>query len=128
RSDTVLFDVELDSCSTSCPTGSPTPAYLRVDTPASIRFITTTVSDRDPRSSRTSRPAAPARHRPSGPAAGGPAPAGRPTSSTQPHDRGAWRSDPGSSGPSGHHPVDLGLHQLVHDAQPHADAQREQSL
>jgi hypothetical protein len=43
-SETVLFDVERDSCSTSCPTGSPTPTYLRVDTPASIRFITTTVS------------------------------------------------------------------------------------
>ena len=40
------FDVE--SCatprSTSWPTGSPTPAYLRVETPASVRFITTHVS------------------------------------------------------------------------------------
>ena len=42
RSETVLFDVERDSRSTSSPTGSPTPAYLRVDTPASIRSITTT--------------------------------------------------------------------------------------
>jgi hypothetical protein len=38
------FDVERDSRSTSSPTGSPTPAYLRVETPASIRFITTHVS------------------------------------------------------------------------------------
>ena len=43
-SDTVLLPVERDSRSTSSPTGSPTPAYLRVDTPASIRSITTTVS------------------------------------------------------------------------------------
>ena len=43
-SEIVLFDVERDSRSTSSPTGSPTPAYLRVETPASIRFITTTVS------------------------------------------------------------------------------------
>ena len=35
-SDTVDFDVELHSRSTSWPTGSPTEAYLRVDTPASI--------------------------------------------------------------------------------------------
>jgi hypothetical protein len=43
-SDTVLLPVDRDSRSTSSPTGSPTPAYLRVETPASIRFITTTVS------------------------------------------------------------------------------------
>ena len=42
--DTVLFDVALDSCSTSSPTGSPTCANLRVETPASIRSITALVS------------------------------------------------------------------------------------
>jgi hypothetical protein len=40
----VLFDVELASRSTSSPTGSPTTAKLRVETPASIRSITARVS------------------------------------------------------------------------------------
>src|SRR5205085_801041 len=43
-SDTVLFDVELDSGSTSSPTGSPTTANLRVETPASTRSITARVN------------------------------------------------------------------------------------
>ena len=43
-SETVLFDVEVDDCSTSSPTGSPTRANLRVETPASIRSITARVS------------------------------------------------------------------------------------
>jgi hypothetical protein len=42
--DTVLLPVERESRSTSPPIGSPTRAYLRVETPASIRFITTHVS------------------------------------------------------------------------------------
>ena len=36
--------VAVADCSTSRPTGSPTLAYLRVDTPASIRFMTASVS------------------------------------------------------------------------------------
>jgi hypothetical protein len=43
-SDTVLFDVDVLDASTSSPTGSPTCAYLRVETPASIRSITARVS------------------------------------------------------------------------------------
>jgi hypothetical protein len=43
-SDTVDLAVELASCSTSSPTGSPTTANLRVETPASIRSITARVS------------------------------------------------------------------------------------
>ena len=43
-SETVLFDVELASCSTSSPTGLPTRANLRVEMPASIRSITARVN------------------------------------------------------------------------------------
>ena len=43
-SDTDVFDVAPDACSTSSPTGSPTPANLRAETPASIRSITALVS------------------------------------------------------------------------------------
>ena len=43
-SDTDVFDVDELEASTSLPTGSPTPANLRVETPASIRSITARVS------------------------------------------------------------------------------------
>jgi len=43
-SDTVDFDVAVDDCSTSAPTGSPTRANFLVETPASIRSITALVS------------------------------------------------------------------------------------
>jgi len=43
-SETVLLLVELESFSTSSPTGSPTVANRRVETPASIRSITARVS------------------------------------------------------------------------------------
>ena len=43
-SDTDVFDVDEAACSTSLPTGSPTRANLRVETPASIRSITARVS------------------------------------------------------------------------------------
>jgi hypothetical protein len=43
-SDVVVLPVEEDACSTSLPTGSPTRANLRVETPASIRSITARVS------------------------------------------------------------------------------------
>jgi hypothetical protein len=43
-SDTDVFDVAAAESSTSWPTGSPTTANLRVDTPASIRSITARVS------------------------------------------------------------------------------------
>jgi len=43
-SDTVDFDVAEQESSTAAPTGSPTRANLRVETPASIRFITARVS------------------------------------------------------------------------------------
>ena len=39
-SDTVLFRVEVAARSTVSPTGSPTRANFRVETPASIRSIT----------------------------------------------------------------------------------------
>jgi hypothetical protein len=43
-SDTDVFDVDEDVCSTASPTGSPTRANFLVETPASIRFITARVS------------------------------------------------------------------------------------
>jgi hypothetical protein len=43
-SDTELFFVAVAVCSTSVPTGSPTRANLRVETPASIRSITARAS------------------------------------------------------------------------------------
>jgi hypothetical protein len=43
-SETVVLDVEDDDRSTSLPTGSPTRANLRVETPASIRSITARVN------------------------------------------------------------------------------------
>ena len=43
-SDTEVFDVAEAASSTSLPTGSPTPAKRRVETPASIRSITARVS------------------------------------------------------------------------------------
>ena len=43
-SDVVVFDVDEEDRSTSLPTGSPTCANLRVETPASIRSITARVS------------------------------------------------------------------------------------
>ncbi|MFN8215183.1 MAG: hypothetical protein U0R71_01165 [Solirubrobacterales bacterium] len=43
-SETDVLDVAEASCSTSAPTGSLTPANLRVETPASIRSITARVS------------------------------------------------------------------------------------
>ena len=43
-SDTDVFDVAEDERSTSSPTGSPTTANLRVETPASTRSITARVS------------------------------------------------------------------------------------
>ena len=43
-SDTVLFEVADAVCSTPVPTGSPTRANLRVETPASIRSNTAPVS------------------------------------------------------------------------------------
>jgi hypothetical protein len=43
-SETVDLLVEELAASTSAPTGSPTRAYLRVETPASIRSITARVS------------------------------------------------------------------------------------
>ena len=43
-SDTDVFDVAVLDVSTSSPTGSPTPAKRRVETPASIRSITARVS------------------------------------------------------------------------------------
>ena len=43
-SDTVDFEVAEAESSTVVPTGSPTPANLRVETPASIRSITARVS------------------------------------------------------------------------------------
>ena len=42
-SDTAVFDVNEAARSTSSPTGSPTRANLRVETPASIRSITARV-------------------------------------------------------------------------------------
>jgi hypothetical protein len=43
-SETAVFAVDEDACSTSLPTGSPTSAKRRVETPASIRSITARVS------------------------------------------------------------------------------------
>jgi hypothetical protein len=43
-SDTDVLPVAEDDSSTSLPTGSPTQAYLRVETPASMRSITARVS------------------------------------------------------------------------------------
>jgi hypothetical protein len=43
-SEIVHFEVAVEASSTSAPTGSPTWAYLRVETPASIRSITARVS------------------------------------------------------------------------------------
>ena len=43
-SDTDVLDVDAAACSTSAPTGSPTRAKRRVETPASIRSITARVS------------------------------------------------------------------------------------
>jgi len=43
-SDVVVFAVDEDACSTSLPTGSPTRAKRRVETPASIRSITARVN------------------------------------------------------------------------------------
>jgi hypothetical protein len=43
-SEIVDFEVAVEASSTSAPTGSPTWAYLRVETPASIRSITARVS------------------------------------------------------------------------------------
>ena len=43
-SDTDVFDVDELEASTALPTGSPTPAKRRVETPASIRSITARVS------------------------------------------------------------------------------------
>jgi len=44
HSDTEVFDVAVADRSTSSPTGSPTRANLRAETPASIRSITALVS------------------------------------------------------------------------------------
>jgi len=43
-SETAVFAVDDDACSTSLPTGSPTCANWRVETPAGIRSITARVS------------------------------------------------------------------------------------
>jgi hypothetical protein len=43
-SETVVLPVDEDDASTSSPTGSPTRAKRRVETPASIRSITARVS------------------------------------------------------------------------------------
>ncbi|MEA2373178.1 MAG: hypothetical protein QOH12_3572 [Solirubrobacteraceae bacterium] len=99
-SEIVLFLVDVAVWSTCSPTGSPTRANFRVETPASIRPSPPVAAGRDQRSTRRSRPATPAPRQPSGPWDGEPARAARPASSTHPHARGASLCAPGSTSPS----------------------------
>ena len=127
-SDTVLFRVDVALRSISSPTGSPTRANFRVETPASIRSITARCNG--------SRSAVPiGRDRQLVLVVGRPSPwaADRNAPATQRHRPVLVAMPAGCPTPIvlalraddlGH----LGLHQLVHDPQPDTDAQREQTL
>ena len=116
--------------STSAPTGSPTPANFRVETPASIRSITARVSGSRSRevAHMTSR-AARARHRPSASAGVGPRHGGHPRRHRPIPVAVTARSSIGvvlALWP--YDLIHLEAHQLMHDAEPDADAQCQQSL
>ncbi|MBV8940695.1 MAG: hypothetical protein JO321_10615 [Solirubrobacterales bacterium] len=107
--DTDVFDVDLLDASTSSPTGSPTWANLRVETPASIRSITA-------RERITAGEVPIALHRQLALVVGRahPRTADLDATATERHR------------PPAHDLVDLPFHQFMNDREPHTYAQRKQ--